>query len=82
MSETGPEINFEKALAELEQLVETMEKGELTLEESLKQFERGVSLTRSCQQALAAAEQKVRILTQNNETGKLVEFAADSDDEA
>lgn len=81
MSETGPEINFEKALAELEQLVETMEKGELTLEESLKQFERGVSLTRSCQQALAAAEQKVRILTQNNETGKLVEFAADSDDE-
>ena len=81
MSETGPEINFEKALAELEQLVETMEKGELTLEESLKQFERGVSLTRSCQQALAAAEQKVRILTQNNETGKLAEFAADSDDE-
>ena len=81
MSETGPEINFEKALAELEQLVETMEKGELTLEESLKQFERGVSLTRICQQALAAAEQKVRILTQNNETGKLVEFAADSDDE-
>ncbi|MDE0285124.1 MAG: exodeoxyribonuclease VII small subunit, partial [Gammaproteobacteria bacterium] len=46
MSETRNEIDFEKALAELEQLVETMEKGDLTLEESLKQFERGVTLTR------------------------------------
>ena len=75
MSDTKPEINFEKALAELEQLVETMEKGDLTLEESLQQFERGVSLTRSCQQALAAAEQKVRILTQDKDTGELAEFA-------
>jgi len=75
VSDPKPEINFEKALAELEQLVETMEKGDLTLEESLQQFERGVSLTRSCQQALAAAEQKVRILTQDNDTGELAEFA-------
>ena len=81
MSETRPEINFEKALAELEQLVETMEKGELTLEESLEQFERGVSLTRSCQQALAAAEQKVRILTRDNESAELAGFEADSTDE-
>ena len=88
MSETKTEIpkteiDFEKALAELEQLVETMEKGELTLEESLKQFERGVTLTRSCQRALAEAEQKVRILTRDNdESGKLADFAADSDDDA
>ncbi len=77
MSETKSELNFESALAELEQLVETMEKGDLTLEESLKQFERGVSLTRTCQKALAEAEQKVRILTRDNEAGELAEFATE-----
>lgn len=81
MSETKNEIDFEKALAELEQLVETMEKGDLTLEESLKQFERGVSLTRACQKALAEAEQKVRILTRDNESAELTEFAADSEND-
>ncbi len=58
--------SFEQALAELESLVETMEQGELSLEESLKSFERGVMLTRTCQQALQEAEQKIRILTKNN----------------
>ena len=82
MSEKNSEIDFEKSLAELEQLVETMEKGDLTLEESLKHFERGVSLTRACQKALAEAEQKVRILTRNNEAGELAEFTADSDNGA
>ena len=81
MSEKKPEIDFEKALAELEQLVETMEKGELTLEESLKHFERGVTLTRACQQALADAEQKVRILTRDGGTEQLAEFAADTDND-
>ena len=81
MSETKNEIDFEKALAELEQLVETMEKGDLTLEESLKQFERGVTLTRACQKALTEAEQKVRILTRDNESAELAEFEADSTDE-
>ena len=82
MSEKETEIDFEKALAELEQLVETMEKGDLTLEESLKQFERGVTLTRACQKALANAEQKVQILTRNNESGELAEFATASDNDA
>lgn len=82
MSETRNEIDFEKALAELEQLVETMERGELTLEESLKQFERGVTLTRACRKALAEAEQKVRILAGNSESAELEEFAADSDNGA
>ena len=77
MSEKNPEIDFEKSLAELEQLVETMEKGDLTLEESLKQFERGVSLTRACQKALADAEQKVKLLIRNSESGELAEFSAD-----
>ena len=77
MTAKKPEIDFEKSLAELEKLVETMEKGELTLEESLKQFERGISLTRACQQALAAAEQKVKILTRNSVSAELTEFSTD-----
>ena len=55
--------SFEDALAELEALVERMESGDLTLEESLSAFEQGISLTRQCQEALQAAEQKVEILT-------------------
>ena len=54
--------DLEKSLAELEQIVERLEAGELTLDESLKQFERGVTLTRQCQTALHKAEQKVDIL--------------------
>jgi len=55
-------LNFEKSLQELEDLVEKMETGDLSLEESLKCFERGVALTRNCQKALQEAEQKVQIL--------------------
>lgn len=77
MAEEKTEIDFEKALAELEQLVETMEKGELTLEESLKHFERGVALTRACQQALAKAEQKVQVLTRDSGSGELAAFETD-----
>jgi exodeoxyribonuclease VII small subunit len=58
--------DFEKSLAELEQIVDRMEQGELSLDESLKQFERGVALTRSCQTALQQAEQKVEILLRKN----------------
>jgi len=54
--------NLEKSLAELEKIVARMEGGELSLDESLKQFERGVELTRQCQSALRSAEQKVEIL--------------------
>ncbi|MCF6337014.1 MAG: exodeoxyribonuclease VII small subunit [Gammaproteobacteria bacterium] len=54
--------DFETALKELEMLVERMENGESSLEDSLKDFERGIELTRSCQTALAEAEQKVEIL--------------------
>lgn len=58
--------SFEESLSELEALVERMEGGEMTLEESLGAFERGIALTRTCQQALQAAEQKVEILTRND----------------
>ena len=59
-------FDFEKSLAELERLVAQMESGEMTLEQSLTAFEQGVQLTRSCQQALVDAEQKVRMLTEQN----------------
>ena len=53
-------------MEELEKLVEQMERGDISLEESLKSFERGIRLTRTCQQALQDAEQKVHILLEKN----------------
>ena len=64
-------INFEKSLSDLETLVEEMEQGDLSLEESLKRFEKGIGLTTDCQQALQSAELKVQELVEKN--GKLLE---------
>jgi exodeoxyribonuclease VII small subunit len=60
----GKTPDFEQALADLEETVEKLERGDLPLEEALKHFERGIGLARSCQQALKQAEQKVEILLQ------------------
>jgi len=65
---------FEETLAALETLVEQLEKGDLSLEESLKSFEQGVKLTRACQTALQEAEQKVQILLEKNDTEQLAKF--------
>ena len=65
-------FNFETALAELENIVANMEQGELTLEDSLQAFERGIALTRGCQTALAQAEQKVNVLMQDAQ-GRVVD---------
>ena len=69
--------NLEKTLDSLESLVEQMESGDLSLDESLKAFEQGVRLTRQAQQALQAAEQKVRILLQDEEDPQPFEPAPD-----
>ena len=62
--------DFEQALAELESLVERLERGDLPLDDALKTFERGVELTRHCQGSLKAAQQKVEILLKRgNSTG-------------
>lgn len=58
-------IDFEQSLQELESLVNQMEQGDLSLEESLQAFEKGVGLTRECQNILAEAEQKVQILVES-----------------
>ena len=55
-------VNLEKALADLELLVDELESGDLPLEKAMKKFEEGIKLTRSCQAALKDAEQKVEIL--------------------
>lgn len=66
--------DFETALKELETLVDTMEKGDLSLEDSLSHFERGVQLSRTCQQALKDAEQKVDILMKKSGQDDITAF--------
>lgn len=74
-------VNFEEALEELESLVEQMEDGDLSLEESLAAFEKGVRLARECQEALKAAEQRVQVLLQQGGEEQLADFATEDDDE-
>ena len=59
-------VDFESALKELENLVSKMEDGELSLDDSLKAFERGIELTRSCQSCLEKAELRIQMLTEND----------------
>jgi exodeoxyribonuclease VII small subunit len=66
MSRKKNPSQFENAMEELEKLVEQMEQGDISLEESLKAFERGIKLTRTCQQALQEAEQKVQLLLEQD----------------
>jgi len=69
--------DFEQSMQALETLVDKLEQGDLTLEESLAAFERGINLTRACQQALDAAEQRVRILTERSETAEPEQYNND-----
>jgi exodeoxyribonuclease VII small subunit len=69
--------DFEQALAELEAVVERLEHGELPLEEAVTQFERGIALARSCQEALKQAEQKVEILLARSAQAEPVPFEPD-----
>lgn len=61
--DTSPVADFEQSMQSLEDLVARMESGEMTLEESLAAYERGVGLYRSCQTALEQAELRVRMLS-------------------
>ena len=74
-------IDFESSLEQLQQLVEQMEEGELSLEDSLKAFEKGIKLTRECQQALQEAEQKVQMLMESNGELQTEPFSEDEDAE-
>ena len=70
--------DLEKSLADLEKIVTTLEEGDIPLEQALKQFEKGIKLSRECQTALQSAEQRVQILM----NGELEDFdAAETPDE-
>ncbi len=68
--------NFEATLSELEGIVQSLETGDLSLEDSLSTFERGIALTRQCQTALQDAEQRVSILMEQD--GEQVETPFDA----
>jgi len=73
-TKTTKSMDFEQAMQELESLVDKMESGELSLEDSLKYFEQGVKLTRQCQASLKDAEQKVSILLSEDDQADLEDF--------
>jgi len=79
MAEPDTPLDFEAALEELEALVERMETGELSLEESLGAFERGVALTRQCQMALKQAELRVKALTEDERGATLEDLEPEED---
>lgn len=76
-NKTSPD--FETAMVNLEELVAKIETGNLSLEESLKEFEQGIKLSRICQKALTDAEQRVKILTDSAENDGEQEFNPVSD---
>ena len=76
------QFNLEKALADLEALVEELESGDLPLEKAMKKFEDGIKLTRGCQTALKEAEQKVEILLKSAGGEDLEDFEVDEDDQS
>lgn len=75
---TKKAVDFESALNELEALVSSMEEGDLSLEESLAAFEKGIKLTRECQSMLSSAEQRVQQLMEKNGEPVLSEFDTDA----
>lgn len=66
--------DLESAMNEITELVEKMEQGDLTLEQSLNHFERGVTLVKHCQKILIDAEQKVKVLLEKNGKDTLADF--------
>lgn len=67
------EKSFESSLTELERIVDQLEAGDLSLEESLKLFEQGIKLSRDCQKRLDEAERKVEALLKNSDGGYKIE---------
>ncbi len=73
------DFDFEQSLKELESIVDSMEKGEMSLEDSLKAFEQGINLTYFCQKSLKDAEQKVEILMKKNGDNNFKKFTVDEE---
>jgi exodeoxyribonuclease VII small subunit len=71
MTKKAKAPSLEESLTEITLLIEKMENGDLSLEQSLERFERGITLIKNCQKILQDAEQKVQILTQANNNEQL-----------
>ncbi|MGL4475410.1 MAG: exodeoxyribonuclease VII small subunit [Shewanella sp.] len=77
MAKKPENLSFEQSLAELEQIVANLEQGEISLDDALKQFERGIALVRQSQNKLDQAQQKVSILMANDGNAPLSSFDGD-----
>jgi exodeoxyribonuclease VII small subunit len=77
VSNNGEDLDFEQAFKELEELVERLEHGDMTLEDSLRAFERGLALHQACQRALDDATRKVEILTRKDGGAAVQPFEPD-----
>jgi len=75
-------LSFEESLNELDAIVQNLEQGELSLEESMSLFERGLNLSQVSQTKLQDAEQKIKILLEKNGQSQLADFALNADDKA
>lgn len=79
MAKKPENLTFEESLSELERIVSDLEQGDVSLDDALKQFERGIKLVRNSQGKLEQAQQKVAILMQEDENASLTNFAPEED---
>lgn len=79
---TTKQPDLEKSLSDITALIEKMEHGELTLEQSLAEFEKGITLIKHCQQVLNEAEQRVTILIEKNGQANLSPYSKETDEDA
>lgn len=75
------EMKFEEALKKLEKIVEDLESGKLTLDDSLKRYEEGVRLSRFCHKTLQSAQKKIQVLTKKGEGWETKPFVETSEEE-
>lgn len=77
MAKKPENLSFEESLNELENIVLELERGDVSLDDALKQFERGINLIRNSQTKLEKAQQKVSILLEKNETSELSDYVSE-----
>lgn len=77
MAKKTENLNFEESLCELERIVSELEQGDVSLDDALTQFERGIKLVRSSQGKLEQAQQKVAILMTDDENAPLTPFSSE-----
>ena len=79
MAKKPENLTFEESLSALEHLVSELEQGDISLDDALKQFERGIKLVRNSQHKLEQAQQKVAILMDNDENATLTPFSPEGE---